>query len=62
MGEELHVGGGGGGSLGATSLLIGGGESGGVSGIPGRRPEVDREEEILGFGARGGLDAGRRIS
>lgn len=39
--------------MGATSSLIGGGRSGGVLGFLGG------SEEILGFGARGGLDLGR---
>lgn len=62
-GEDLPAGGdGGGGSLGATSFLISGGESGGVSGLSGRRLDVHPAEEILGFGARGGLDLGRWTS
>lgn len=49
----------------ASSLMIGGGESGGAGGEFGgseRRLNGRSVEEILGFGARGGLDLGRRSS
>lgn len=64
-GEGLSTTGGGGASVGAISSLISGGESGGVVGFSGwfggseRRPNLRSAEEILGFGARGGLDLGR---
>lgn len=54
--------------MGATSSLTSGGVSGGVAGFSGwfggseRRPEVRSAEDSLGFGARGGLDLGRRSS
>lgn len=58
-GEDLSAaGGGGGGSMGETSFLIRGGEEGGVVGFS-RDLKVRSAEEILGFGARGGLDLGR---
>lgn len=67
-GEGLSVTGGGGASVGATSSLISGGESGGAAGSSGWsgssewRPSVCFVEEILGFGASGGLDLGQRPS
>lgn len=61
-GEDLSAAGpGGGGSMGATSFLIRGGEAGGVVGFSGHL-KVRSAEEILGFGARGGLDLGHRSS
>ncbi len=55
-GEDLSATGGGGASVGATSSLISGGESGGAVRFSG--PNPSSAEEILGFGARGGLDLG----
>ena len=54
-------GGGGGASVGATSCLISGGESGGSVDFSGWISGSCSAEGILGFGARGGLDLGRRL-